>query len=66
LERVNTGPCMSLHEQDLGKLLDLHARDLGELKDRGLLLWPQECIDALQARIIAMHKTFHNRLGYCL
>ncbi len=48
----------AVRELDLGKLSDIHARDLRELKDGGLLRWRQQRIEALEARIVAMHKTF--------
>ena len=54
---------MAVRERDLGKLSDSHARGLRELKDGGLLRWRQRRIDALESRIVAMHKTFHNGRG---
>ncbi len=42
--------------QDLDKLPDLHATEVKELTDGSLLMWRQERIDALEARILAMHK----------
>ena len=54
---------MAVRERDLGKLSDSHARDLRELKDGGLLRWRQRRIEALESRIVAMHKTFHNGRG---
>ena len=56
----------AVRERDLGILSDMHARDLKELKDGGLLRWRQERINDLEARIIDMHKTFHNGRGYGL
>jgi hypothetical protein len=56
----------AVRERDLGKLSDMHARDLRELNDGGLLRWRQERIEELEARIVAMHKTFHNGRGYGL
>ncbi len=53
----------AVREQDLGKLSDIHARDLRGLKDGGLLRWRQQRIEALESRIVAMHKTFHNGRG---
>ena len=54
---------MAVRERDLGNLSDSHARDLRELKDGGLLRWRQQRIEALESRIVAMHKTFHNGRG---
>ncbi len=56
----------AVRERDHGKLSDMHARDLREFNDGGLLRWRQERIEELEARIVAMHKTFHNGRGYGL
>ena len=58
----------AVRERDLGKLSDMYARDLRELNDGpgGLLRWRKERIEELEARIVAMHKTFHNGCGYGL
>ncbi len=53
----------AVRERDLGKLSDIYARDLRELKDGGLLRWRQRRIEALESKIVAMHKTFHKGLG---
>ncbi len=53
----------AVRERDLAKLSDSQARDLRELKDGGLLCWRQRRIEALESRIVAMHKTFHNGRG---
>ncbi len=56
----------AVRKRDLGKLSDIHVSDLRELKDGGLLRWRQERIEALDVRIVAMHKTFHNGRGFGL
>ena len=56
----------TVRERDLDKLSDMHATEVKELTNGSLLRWRQERIDALEAKIVAMHKTFYNGRGYSL
>ena len=56
----------AVRERDLDKLSDMHATEVKEITDGSLLRWRQERIDALEAKIVAMHKTFYNGRGYGL
>ena len=57
---------IAVRERDLDKLSDMHATEVKELTNGSLLRWRQERIDALEAKIVAMHKTFYNGRGYGL
>ena len=60
----------AVRERDLDKLSEVHARELSQwqlsVADAGLLRWRQQRIEELEARIVAMHRTFHNGRGYGL
>jgi hypothetical protein len=59
-----------VREQDLDELSEVHARELSQWQvsgaDAGLLRWSQQRIEELEAKIVAMHRTFHNGRGYGL
>jgi len=57
---------IAVRERDLDKLSDMHATEVKELTDGSLLRWRQERIDALEARIVTMHRTFYNGRGFGL